>query len=81
VLNRIYKDYYLPLDLYQRLKQAVKYDSNKDLQDIHLFVEELPHKLKLETSLFIHESTYKRIDIFKGRPSAFVAWICPLLKP
>jgi len=44
-------------------------------------VAELPHKLKLETSLYIHEHTYKKIDIFKGRSSAFIAWICPLLKP
>jgi len=35
VLNRIYKDYYLPLDLYQRLRQAVKYDFNKDKNDIN----------------------------------------------
>jgi hypothetical protein len=44
-------------------------------------VADLPHKLKLEVSLFIHEQTYKCIDTFKGRSSAFIAWICPLLKP
>ena len=48
---------------------------------MHEFVSGLPHKLKLEVSLFIHEQTYKRIDCFKGRPMAFIAWICPLLKP
>lgn len=41
----------------------------------------MPHKLKLEVSLFIHEQTYKNIKTFKGRSSAFIAWICPLLKP
>jgi len=71
----------LPLDLYQRLRQAVKYDFNKDKNDINSFVMDLPHKLKLETSLYIHEHTYKKIDFFKGRSSAFIAWICPLLKP
>jgi hypothetical protein len=30
VLNRIYKEYFLPLDLYERLRQIVKYDYNKD---------------------------------------------------
>ena len=30
ILNRIYKDYFLPLDLYERLRQIVKYDYNKD---------------------------------------------------
>lgn len=55
ILNRIYKDYFLPLHLYQRLKQAVKYDYRKDKNDINTFVGELPHKLKLEVSLYIHE--------------------------
>jgi len=81
ILNRIYKEYYLPLDLYQKLKQAVKYDFNKDKNDINSFVSELPHKLKLEVSLYIHEATYKKIDAFRSRSSAFIAWICPLLKP
>jgi hypothetical protein len=30
VLNRIFKEYQLPLELYERLKQAVKYDFSKD---------------------------------------------------
>ena len=81
ILNRIFKEYYLPLDLYERLRQAVKYDYNKDRNDINNFVSDLPHKLKLEVSLFIHEHTYKKIDCFKGRSSAFIAWICPLLRP
>ena len=71
----------MPLDLYERLRQAVKYDFNKDKNDINNFVFDLPHKLKLEVSLFIHEHTYKKIDCFKGRSSAFIAWICPLLRP
>lgn len=37
--------------------------------------------MKLEVSLYIHEETYKKINIFKKRSSAFIAWICPLLKP
>jgi hypothetical protein len=81
IVNRIYKEYFLPLDLYERLRKAVKYDFNKDRNDINQFVEELPHKLRLEVSLFIHENTYKRIDIFRGKPSTFIAWICPMLKP
>jgi hypothetical protein len=42
---------------------------------------ELPHKLKLEVSLFIHEHSYKRIHCFRGRSSAFISYVCPLLKP
>ena len=70
----------MPLNLYLKLKQQLKHDFNTDLDDINNFVTELTHKLKLEVSLFIHESTYKRIEFFKGRSAAFIAWICPLLK-
>ena len=80
-MNRIYKEYYLPLDLYERLKQALKYDYNKDKEDINQFVEELPMQLNRQLSIIIHESTYKKIDIFQGRGSAFISCICPLLKP
>ena len=80
VLNRLYKDYYLPLGLYTRLKQSLRHNSKKDQEQIDDFVEELPHRLKLEVSLFIHESTYKSIDFLKERSSYFITWICPLLK-
>lgn len=35
----------------------------------------------MELSLHIHEKTYKKIELLQDRPSAFIAWICPLLKP
>ena len=54
VLERIYNEYYLPLGLYQNLKQSFKYEFNNDNDEINEFVEELSHKLKLEVSLFIH---------------------------
>ena len=65
-LNRIYKDYGLPLDLYVRLKQSLAYSGKKDLDEINHFVEELPYKLKIETSLYIYEERYHKIKIFKN---------------
>ena len=35
ILNRIYKDYVLPLDLYIRLKKSMGYESKKDINDIN----------------------------------------------
>ena len=59
----------------------MKYDFSKDNNDVTQFMDDLPHKLKLELGLHIYEKTYKKIDMFKGRSSAFITWICPLLKP
>lgn len=81
ILNRIYKDYCLPLDLYIRLKKNLNYENQKDFQEINQFVETLPHKLKIEVSLYIYEERYKRIRFFKKMTVSFISWICPLMKP
>ena len=52
-----------------------------DIEDLQDFVESLPQDLRIEVSLFVFEETFKQIDYFKERPIAFIAWICPLLKP
>jgi len=63
------------------MKQSFKFEYNNDKNDINEFVSELNHRLKLEVSLIIHENTYTIVECFKGRSAAFIAWICPLLKP
>jgi len=42
ILNRIYKEFYLPLVLYERVKKSLKYKFNKDIDDLTEFVKELP---------------------------------------
>ena len=51
------------------------------MDDLNDFVEALPHKLKIEVSLFIHEKTYKNVAFLKLQSPSFIAWICPYLKP
>ena len=81
ILNRIYKDFFMPLKLYERVKKSLKYKQKKDIDDMAEFLEDLPQGLRLEVSLFVHESTYRKIIFLKDRSSSFIAWICPLLKP
>ena len=81
VLNRIYNEYYLPLQLYENVKKSIKHQFKNDIEDIMRFVTTLPQDLRLEVTLFIFESTFKHIQFFVNRPVSFIAWICPLLKP
>ena len=81
ILNRVYTEYFLPLELYSRLKQSLKYNSNQDIEDLNNFVAGLPGKLKIEVALSIHERTYNNIPFLKSQSSAFIAWVCPHLKP
>ena len=65
-LNKIYKDYKLPLDLYIKLKKSMFYENKKDIHDLSKFIDELPHKLKTEVSLHVYESRYENIKFFKN---------------
>jgi hypothetical protein len=81
ILNSLYKDYCLPLDLYLRLKQSIKYNSNKNTEDVNAFIADIPKNLAIELSLFVHESTYSKVKFLKNNSSeSFLAWICPLIK-
>ena len=42
VLNRIYKEYYLPLKLYENAKKSIKYQYKTDIQEMIQFVDTLP---------------------------------------
>ena len=81
ILNQAYKEYQLPLDLYIKIKKTMGYEIKKDIHDLNRFVDELPHKLKIEVSLYIYEQRYSRIKFFKERTASFISWMCPLLKP
>ena len=81
VLNRIKKEYYLPLKLYENVKKSIKYQHNNDIQDMVQFLDTLPQDFKVEASLFIFESTFKQFEFFYDRSVSFITWICPLLKP
>jgi len=82
ILTKAQKDYQLPLDLSIRLKKSMGYEFKKDDQDLNKWVDELPHKLKVEVSIYIFEKRYSKIKFFaeKNAPS-FISWMCPLLKP
>ena len=41
-MHKIYKEYGLPLRLYEKLRQSVKYDFSRDKEDVNAFVNELP---------------------------------------
>lgn len=80
-LNKIYKEYKLPLDLFVKIKKAMGYESKRDMQDMHQFLDELPYNLKTEVSLYVYEQRYSKIKMFQNRNVSFILWMCPLLKP
>lgn len=63
------------------MKQVIGYEFHNNSTDVEEFLKDLPHKLKIEVSLFIHEERYKNIGFLKNKTNNFISWICPLLRP
>ena len=71
ILNRIQQQFYIPLDLYLRLKKSVKYKYDKDISELNQFFDDLPINLKAEAAPFIHEDTWQGIDYFRHQKKQF----------
>lgn len=63
------------------MKRSIGYESKKDINELTRFLDDLPHKLKTEVSLYVYESRYENIQFFKNRGVSFILWMCPLLRP
>lgn len=79
-LNKIYKEFKLPLKLYIRLKKTIGFESKSDMHELHDFLEDLPYKIRTEVSLYVFEERYKKIKYLWNRNINFILWICPLMK-
>ena len=61
ILNRISKEYNLPVEAYLRLKQSLNSEFGKDLEETNQFLDDLPYKLKNELILLIYQRKYASI--------------------
>ena len=59
----------------------IKYDIDRNLDEINTFVNELPSGVKTKLLLKIYKNTYQSIRFFADKPDNFITWICPLLQP
>lgn len=46
-----------------------------------MFLDELPHKLKVELAMQIHKGMYESIKFFKNKDKSFIVWIGTMLRP
>lgn len=81
VLDRIHNDCKLPLDLYMRLKQSLRFKYDKDSESVNDLMNDLSPNLRIQTAIFIHEKTWTSIEFFEDSSDAFITWVCPRLKP
>ena len=51
------------------------------MQDTVTFINELPHKLRIELAFRIHKKVLSGISFFQDRPKDFIAFVGNLLHP
>lgn len=79
-LNDLRQEYNLDPYLFKKLARTVKYDAQKKSKHVNEFMAELPHKLRLELMVFIHQKMYSTINFFKERDESYLAWVVSNLK-
>jgi Ion channel len=80
-LNEICNEYLVDMPMFNKLVKSIKYDHSKKQKDIVNFMEELPHKLKLELSLIMINRMYSNVNFFMKKDKSFIAWVARLIHP
>lgn len=58
------------------------FGDHKKTNEVNSFIDELPHKLKMETAMYIYEEKFKTMRWFSLiKIPTLLSWLCPLLKP
>lgn len=80
-LNEISNEYKLDIEMFNKLAKTIKYDHSKKQKYTINFMEELPHKLKLELAMIMMQRMYSGVSFFQDKEKSFLAWIARLIKP
>ena len=54
---------------------------SRNIGEMIAFVEELPHKLRIELAFRIYQKTLSSIHFFRNKPKDFYAFVGPRLRP
>lgn len=70
------------MELYVKIKAQIGTMDSEDnkFKEMQEFIQDLPHKYKIELSAYIYEGTYRNLHFLKDKSGPFIAWFCPLLK-
>lgn len=64
-----------------KLKQSLNISHSKMMASQTEFIDDLPHVLKMELSIYLYEDMHKSVRFLRKKTQVFISWICPLLKP
>ena len=80
-IEALRKEFGFSHEIYIKLKKAVSYEvNNQHAFDKASFLNELPHALKIEVSMFMHRHIVQNIEIFRNKSPQCLAYVGPYLK-
>lgn len=81
VLEEIHEEYGLETDFYNEISRSIQFNHRKKEKEFSLFMDDLPHKLRLGLSMILYEKMYKTINFMQGKDPSFIAWVSAILRP
>lgn len=71
----------MPLDLYMQCKKNLEFNTKNNHRQVMDFLDNLPHKLRMDVTHIIHEKRYQNIKFLNNKSNSFLNWLCPLFTP
>ena len=67
--------------MFNEISKNIQYNCRKKSKDLIRFLDDLPHKIRVELSMLMHSKMYSSINFFLKKDRSFLAWISTLLRP
>lgn len=81
ILHGLAKEYKLNKLFYKKLTKAIEYDNKRKTADLDELLNDLPVHLRTQLLIIIYQKMLENNVFFENKPTYFVAWVAPLLKP
>lgn len=81
ILQNVTDEYKVGDTLYKKLANAIEYEHTHSRKEVDELIDSLPSKLKSQLLIVIHRKIIESNSFFEDKPTFFVAWVAPRLKP
>lgn len=81
ILDNLTREYGFNQNFYKKLNVALEYQHLNSKQDLSDLIEDIPGNLRVQLLVVIYQKILESNAFFIGKPSFFVAYVAPLLKP
>ncbi|CAG9329138.1 unnamed protein product [Blepharisma stoltei] len=81
ILKSLSRQYKFSPEFYSKISNAIEYHYKQTKLDLDEILEDLPLNLRTQLLLVIYQQMLENNAFFEHKPSYFVAYVAPLLKP